>query len=312
MQLSKFLLVGAFSFLGLHAFGNSTLATTFEERLVPIADVRPTQMEVGMAHVEYSRAKIYKNPNLVESVASRVLPAWIGPDNKVYITDGHHWASGSQRVLNEHPSLAGDLKIRVQLEADYSQKTWENFYVDLYKAGKGYFSPQVRSRFVETDGGGKQTISSPNIVKMYSEFLPKNLNELRNNPWRSVFGMALEEIGFDPNFDFIDYIEFYLAEEFAEHMRTVDNIFRAIDLGEQVTETHVEKIELEIAKNPPILDFILNHLRPEAEPIALRNKVFAAVNKFRAKVELPSLEIQANETSHLLKCISALHLNKTY
>lgn len=303
-KLTAFLLI----LIG-NSFAQAHLPVVIEERLVSVHDVRPTQMEVGKAHVEYSRVKIYKNPNLIESMASRALPAWIGPDKKIYITDGHHWASGSQLVYDENPKLANELKLRVQIEADFSQKTWEEFYIALFNSGKGYFTPEVRHRYLSQDSSGKLFGTPENIVAMYQNHLPKSLPELQNNPWRSVFGMALEEIGFDPNFDFIDYIEFYIAEEFTEHMRTVSAIFADVDSGGKVTDKHVELTEEEIAKNPPILDFILHHLRPEADPSQLREKIYSVVNTFRHKLQLPDLfdESKPSTLPSVLRCQESLN-----
>jgi hypothetical protein len=82
---------------------------------VPLADLRPTQMAVGMRQVEAKRLKIERRAGstrrLRRYVEKRPVPAVLGPDEEFYIVDHHHlslalWQSDVDEVLVR---IIGDL-----------------------------------------------------------------------------------------------------------------------------------------------------------------------------------------------------------
>lgn len=88
----------------------------FEDReLVPLADIRPTQMAVGMRVVELKRRKIERHVGsarkLRRYLEKRPVPAVLGPGDDYYIIDHHHmslalWQSAVDEVFVR---VVGDL-----------------------------------------------------------------------------------------------------------------------------------------------------------------------------------------------------------
>ncbi len=90
------------------------LSAEWSER-VPLADLRPTQMAVGMRAVAAKRRKIERRTGSVRKLRryleKRPVPAVLGPDEEFYIIDHHHlslalWQSDVDEVLVR---IVGDL-----------------------------------------------------------------------------------------------------------------------------------------------------------------------------------------------------------
>jgi hypothetical protein len=82
---------------------------------VPLAEIRPTQMAVGMRAVEAKRRKIQRLSDsarkLRRFLEKKRIPAVLGPDEDYYIIDHHHlslalWQSGIDEVFVR---VVGDL-----------------------------------------------------------------------------------------------------------------------------------------------------------------------------------------------------------
>ena len=82
---------------------------------VPLAEIRPTQMAVGMRSVEVKRRKIERHAGssrkLRRFIEGRPIPAVLGPEEDYYIIDHHHlslalWQSEVDEVFVR---LVGDL-----------------------------------------------------------------------------------------------------------------------------------------------------------------------------------------------------------
>ena len=76
---------------------------------VPVGDLRPTQMTVGLREVELKRAewRASNGKARVRLLRRHVLPAVLGPPEHPYIVDHHHFA----RALLEEG--AGDVVVYV-------------------------------------------------------------------------------------------------------------------------------------------------------------------------------------------------------
>jgi hypothetical protein len=92
-------------------------STAWSER-VPLADIRPTQMAVGMRAVAAKRRKIERRTGsarkLRRYIEKRPVPAVLGPDDEFYIIDHHHlslalWQSDVDDVLVRVVSDLSDL-----------------------------------------------------------------------------------------------------------------------------------------------------------------------------------------------------------
>ncbi len=283
------------------------VAKGFEIKMIKanLNNIHPTQTDVGKAHVDFSVAKINrvaneKNISLIEAVGFRVLPAWIAPDGSYFITDGHHWASGGLKVATQFSN--GDLDVynkffyTLNILADYSGKKWDDFYVSIYRAGKGYFRPDIRKEYESIDENGNTVITNENLVRMYKESLPKNLADLKNNSWRSVFGIALEEMGFDPPVEMIDYVEFYLWELFSEGLKKMNSSLIDIDNGAFATDKQMQEIKDQVASSDKINAYLYYAARrsdanPSMEPVENQTRILKVIETHRNRLNLPSFEI---------------------
>jgi hypothetical protein len=135
----------------------------------PIADLRPTQMTVGLREVgrkrESWRAK--DADGKVKTLQSHMVPVVLGPDGGRYITDHHHlaralWDDGQREVF---VMVVGDLS---KAEPDYF---WT--LMDYH----GWTHPY--------DAKGRR--------RDYED-LPRTVAELEDDPYRSLAG-ALRQIG---------------------------------------------------------------------------------------------------------------------
>lgn len=105
------------------------LATTDEldwREPVPLAEIRPTQMAVGMRAVEVKRHKIQRHTEsarkLRRFLEKRPVPAVVGPGEDYYIIDHHHlslalWQSEVDEVFVRVVGDFSDLPKRVFLNA---------------------------------------------------------------------------------------------------------------------------------------------------------------------------------------------------
>jgi hypothetical protein len=93
---------------------------------VPLAELRPTQMAVGMRAVEVKRRKIERhtasNKKLRRYLEKRPVPAVLGPDEEHYIIDHHHlslalWQSQVDEVFVRVVSDLSDMPKRDFLQA---------------------------------------------------------------------------------------------------------------------------------------------------------------------------------------------------
>lgn len=283
------------------------VAKGFENKMIKanLNNIHPTQTDVGKAHVDFSIAKINRVANekkisLIEAVGSRVLPAWIAPDGSYFITDGHHWASGGLKVATQFSNGDSDVFNKfyysLNILADYSGKNWDDFYVSIYSAGKGYFRPDIRKEYESIDEKGNTVITNEDLVRMYKESLPKNLADLKNNSWRSVFGIALEEMGFDPPVEMIDYVEFYLWELFSEGLKKMHPGLIDIDNGAFATDKQMQEVKDQIASSDKINAYLYNSARrsdvnPTIEPIENQTRILKVIETHRNRLKLPPFEI---------------------
>jgi hypothetical protein len=130
---------------------------------VPIDNLRPTQMTVGMREVQVKRDEWKKRD--VESedkfLGRHMIPVVRGPNKDYYITDHHHLV----RALHEE-GVAGAF---VLINADLSILDKEAFWVVL--DNRGWMHP--------FDANGKR--------REYSE-IPQRIEDLLDDPYRSLAG----------------------------------------------------------------------------------------------------------------------------
>ena len=271
---------------------NSSVHADIREIMIPVTDAFPTQMEIGKAHVEFSKKKILsRNPNLALSVPTRALPGVIRPDGKIDITDGHHWASAAQALAAEHPELAGQIKFRVEISADFTGRSWDDYARYLHDHGIGYFTPEVRALYEVMGLDGKKRIPAEKLAEMYRLYLPKTLGGLKNNPGRSVVGLALEKMEISAEHDLVDYIEFYVVEDYKAEFKRLGVDFDGLQDPALITETVEVKAMRIFATDSKMIAYVLERYRPGMDPGPARKHVLDAINHYRVeKLALRALD----------------------
>jgi hypothetical protein len=158
----------------------------------PIADLRPTQMTVGLLEVDRKRgawrAKSEDKKNA--ALASHMVPVVLGPGGARYITDHHHlaralWEDGQRQVF---VTIIGDLR---KADAAYF---WT--LMDFH----GWTHPFDRS--------GRRCDHTQ---------LPKTVADLEDDPYRSLAGALRRDGGFAK--DSTPFSEFVWADYFRSRIK---------------------------------------------------------------------------------------------
>ena len=149
------------------------MANTREPRVhpVPIVELRPTQMTVGMREVKETRKRFreQKAAKLEDLLGKHMIPVVLGPDKRFYVVDHHHMA----RALHEEGiedilvTVIGDLRM---VERDAFWGVMDN---------KRWVYPY--------DAKGER--------RHFSD-LPKSITGLKDDPYRSLAGELRRSGGF--------------------------------------------------------------------------------------------------------------------
>ena len=139
--------------------------------MTPIASLRPTQMTLGIFEVDKRKGRIAKltGQALTDYLDSRVVTAVLGPNRQRYIIDRHHLC---RALLN-----LGISDVKCDMVCDASQLAEDEFwrFLDL----RGWAHP------FDADGK-RQPITA----------LPRQIDELVDDPYRSLAGLLRREKGF--------------------------------------------------------------------------------------------------------------------
>ena len=136
---------------------------------VPIAELRPTQMTVGLREVKAKRDEWREAGDHHQSVflGSHMIPVVKGPRDRLYVIDHHHLC----RALLE----AGQTEVEVTVVANLAKLAREPFWV--FMDNRGWLHPY--------DAEGKRC--------SWDE-LPKRIADMADDPYRSLAG-ALRRTG---------------------------------------------------------------------------------------------------------------------
>jgi hypothetical protein len=150
---------------------------------------------------------------------------------RVYITDGHHRASGIHRLLNAPlNSLPPEIQRALGPNGQQILKADPNFYLpvkieSVYDSlpealramainGKGQFSAETLARhpeFATAQAQGQLAdLEAKHLSNVFKE-LPAGLEELKDSPMRSAVGTLFFELDLN-GVDYVDYVEFKIAE----------------------------------------------------------------------------------------------------
>jgi hypothetical protein len=138
---------------------------------VPIKDLRPTQITVGMREVEARRQRWREKSakKSAEYLGKHMVPAVLGPKDHHYIVDHHHLA----RALFEE----GVKDVLLTIVANLSKLDRQGFWVFL--DNRGWTHPF-------DDEGCRRSY----------EAIPKSISELADDPYRSLAGELRRMGGF--------------------------------------------------------------------------------------------------------------------
>jgi len=138
---------------------------------IPILELRPTQMTVGMREVNEKRERFreQKSKKQREMIGKHMIPVVVGPDKRFYVVDHHHLA----RALHEE----GVEDILVTVIGDLSMVERDAFWgvMDNKRWVYPYDAKGERRHFKD---------------------LPKTITELRDDPYRSLAGELRRAGGF--------------------------------------------------------------------------------------------------------------------
>jgi hypothetical protein len=159
---------------------------------VSIADLRPTQMTVGMREVEMKREELQaRKPKKVgRFLGTHMIPVVLGPGKKPYVTDHHHLA----RALHEE----GLEQVLTTIVADLSALDQHEFWTFI--DNRGWAHPY--------DSKGRRRDFA---------MIPKAIKELKDDPYRSLAGELRRLGGFAK--DTTPFSEFLWADFFRRRVK---------------------------------------------------------------------------------------------
>jgi hypothetical protein len=137
-----------------------------------IKTLRPTQLTIGFIEVEVKRkALVALSPkDQAAYLQAHPMPAVMGPDNRLYITDHHHLG-------------------RAALEANVEQ-AWFEVEDDLSSLGQGKF-------WIEMDQRSWVHPLDQHGVRHRYDLIPQRLDQLVDDVYRSIAGFVRDAGGFD-------------------------------------------------------------------------------------------------------------------
>ena len=180
---------------------------------IPILELRPTQMTVGMREVKEKRKRFReKGKKQSDMIGSHMIPVVRGPDKHYYVVDHHHLARAlhDEGVKNILVTVIGDLTMvgRDAFWGVMDNKRW------VYP----YDAKGARRRFKE---------------------LPKSIKDLTDDPYRSLAGELRRAGGFakdtTPFSEFLwaDFLRRRIARKMVE-----EHFSRALEKALEAAKSH--------------------------------------------------------------------------
>jgi len=160
-----------------------------------VKELRPTQLTVGMLEVEVKRKHIEALPDEAREafLQEHPMPAVLGPNRRLYITDHHHLARAALEARVEQACF--------EVIADLSSLALEKFWHTMEK----------RSWVHPLDEHG---------VRHAYTHIPDRLDELKDDVYRSLAGFVRDAGGFKK----VDaaFVEFIWADYFRRNIAIED------------------------------------------------------------------------------------------
>jgi hypothetical protein len=183
----------------------------------PIISLCPTQLTVGFLEVDAKKKKLQalSPKDQAAFLAAHPMPVVLGPGQRMYITDHHHLARA-----------AYDLKIQqacFEVEDDLSALAQDIFWIHMDKESWVHPLDQhgVRHRY---------------------ESIPKSLDKLVDDVYRSVAGFVRDAGGYDKTHT--AFAEFIWADFFRRNIAVEDvleNFAGAVQQGQLLARSPIAK-----------------------------------------------------------------------
>ena len=183
--------------LGLLAFtyGLSAAAVRFAKSGLPqvkVSDLRPTQSSAGMLEVEEKKERIQAlaPKELEKYLEKHPIPVVLGPKEKYYMIDHHHLALALNNLGKDH--------VYVDIVKDFSSSaSKEDFWQKMEKHGYVYLRDENEKKITPSD-------------------LPEKIDEIKDDPYRSLAGAVRDAGGFTKSRT--PFAEFTWAHFFKTHI----------------------------------------------------------------------------------------------
>jgi hypothetical protein len=183
----------------------------------PIISLCPTQLTVGFLEVDAKKKKLQalSPKDQADFLAAHPMPVVLGPGQRMYITDHHHLARA-----------AYDLKISqacFEVEGDLSTLSQDIFWIHMDK--ESWVHP--------LDHNG---------VRHRYESIPKTLDKLVDDVYRSVAGFVRDAGGYDKTHT--AFAEFIWADFFRRNIAVEDvleNFAGAVKQGQLLARSPIAK-----------------------------------------------------------------------
>ncbi len=180
---------------------------------IPILDLRPTQMTVGIREVKEKRRRFREQAakKQREMIARHMIPVVVGPDKRYYVVDHHHLA----RALHDE----GVKDILVSVIGDLTMVDRDAFWGVM--DNKRWVYPY--------DAKGE---------RRHFDDLPKSVKDLKDDPFRSLAGELRRAGGFakdtTPFSEFLwaDFLRRKIGRKVAE-----DNFSKAMEKALQFAKS---------------------------------------------------------------------------
>jgi hypothetical protein len=181
---------------------------------IPILDLRPTQMTVGMREVKEKRKRFREKKGKKQSdmIGKHMIPVVRGPDKRYYVVDHHHLARALHDEGIEHilVTVIGDLTM-VERDAFWGVMDNKRWVYPYDVRGE-------RRRFKD---------------------LPKSIRDLKDDPYRSLAGELRRAGGFAK--DTTPFSEFLWADFLRRRIsRKVveDHFAKALEKALELAKSH--------------------------------------------------------------------------
>ncbi|MBS7578011.1 MULTISPECIES: ParB-like protein [unclassified Enterococcus] len=178
----------------------------------------------------YSSASIRQSIPNAEVLGGNLpkVPVILGPNGKLYATDGHHGSTTYLYIFNQY-GLGSD-QINVEVIADYSSLTTEAFYQTLIN------NNQFFSKAFNVNSGKYEAFD---LSKIATSMIP---SQFANDPFRSL-AYFWRKSAIDKDLVSVNFAEFYLGEFLTEtgefqklSFETADDYIAAFNKGNEILE----------------------------------------------------------------------------